>query len=341
MTHAQDPSHDPESKLSLGRLLFRVLLAVVIVGLLVGYSMCFQVSEGYKAVVTRFDKPIKTIHEAGLYRKWPWPIEQARLIDVRRRIHNTPYTATFTKDRRSVVLLTYVVWYVEDPLLFLQSVGNAEQGQEKLNGIVLHRKNFYLGRYNLSDLVSTDPDQIKTPEIEASILADVAKDGRERFGIRVEQVGVKRIAYDEENIRAVLGQMRAERVAEAKRYRAEGTKVAAQIRADAKVLREEKLRDAREEAGEILGRAAKERARIIREATSLDNDFYEFWRRLQAFKVILGKESMLIFNTEHPFFQMLRAMPEPPQGGPASETIRVPGSLPESASAPANVSEVR
>jgi cation transport ATPase len=43
-----------------------------------------------------------------------------------------------------------------------------------------------------------------------------------KFGIAVEQVGIKRIAYPEENIATVLPQMRAERRAEAGKLRAEG-----------------------------------------------------------------------------------------------------------------------
>ena len=42
-------------------------------------------------------------------------------VDMRHRFFNTPFTATFTKDRRNVILLSYVVWRVDDPLLFFQS----------------------------------------------------------------------------------------------------------------------------------------------------------------------------------------------------------------------------
>jgi len=317
MAHAQHPSQDQEvERLPLWRLLFRVILATIIVGLLVAYSMCFQVSEGYKAVVTQFGNPVRSVHEAGLYWKWPWPIEQARQIDVRRRLHNTPYTATFTRDRRNVVLLTYVAWYVEDPLLYLQSVGNREEAEKKLNGIVIHAKHQQMGQYELSALVSTNPDQIKTGQIERAMLSDVAKEAREKFGIHVEQVGIKRVAYPEENMTAVLQQMRAERNAEAIGLRAEGDREAEAIRATARVEREQILRAGREEAGKIRGEAESEAARIYDAAIRLDPDFFTFWMQLNALKTTLREKATLILRTDQSIFKILTDTPEPPDAPP-------------------------
>lgn len=316
---ANDPQqpHDSE-RASMGKFLFRVVLAVIIVGLLVGYSMSFQVSEGNNAVVTRFGQPRRPITEAGLFFKWPWPIEQAHQVDVRRRIHNTPFSATFTRDRKNVVLLTYVVWRTKDPLLFLQSVGTRETAEEKLSSMVVHKKNFYLSGYDLSALVSTNPEDIKTDEIEQKILADVAKDASEKFGIQVEQVGIKRIAYPEENMTAVLEQMKAERQAEAGRLRAEGEKAAGDIVNEALVRRQEILREGQEEVGKIRGRAASQAAQIAEEAIRWDPDFYQFWRSLQALEKTLGPEAMLILRTDQGPFGVLEDSPELLQVAPSA-----------------------
>jgi len=310
MAHDHHHHHHDSERVSTGKFLFRVVLAVIIVGLLVGYSMSFQVSEGSNAVVTRFGQPRRPITEAGLFFKWPWPIEQAHQVDVRRRIHNTPFSATFTRDRKNVVLLTYVVWRTEDPLLFLQSLGSRAEAEEKLDGMVVHKKNYYLSGYDLSALVSTNPEDIKTEEIEAKILADVAKDAWEKFGIRVEQVGIKRIAYPEENMTAVLEQMKAERQAEAGKLRAEGEKAANDIMSEAVVRRQEILREGKEEMGEIRGRAASQAAQISEEAIRWDPDFYQFWRSLQAIEKTLGPEAMLILRTDQGPFKMLEDLPE-------------------------------
>lgn len=311
-------------KFSVWKLLFRLVLATIIVGLLVAYGMSFQVSEGYNAVVTRFGNPVRAVHEAGLFWKWPWPIEQAHQIDMRRRLHNTPYTATLTRDRKNIILLSYVVWKVQDPLLFLQSLGVGEATKEKseaaegkLDGMVAAKKNFYFGRYDLTALVSTNPDDIKVDEIETAVLGDVAADATKKFGIQVEQVGIKRIAYPEENTEAVLNQMRAEREAVAGKLRAEGIKEAQQIQSDARVAAAETIKKGVEEAGRIRGEAKKQAAQIYAKAKDLDPEFYAYWRKLKALETILGQKSTVIMRTDQGPFDIFASPPKQNGNGPA------------------------
>ncbi len=293
-------------------MMIRLVLAVAVVGLVVAYSMYFQVSEGSKAVVTRFGDPVRALHQAGLAWKWPWPIERVHTIDIRRRLYNSPYTATLTRDQKNVILLTYAVWRVEDPQLFLQSLGTPEAAEQKLDGMVAASKNFHLGRYDLAALVSTIPGAIQTEQIEQAILDDVAPSALAKFGIAVEQVGIKRIAYPEENITTVLQQMRAERRAEAGKLRAEGEREAQQIRDEVLVKCEEIRRQGREESGKILGQSEKEAADIYAQAHRLDPEFYRFWRSLQAIKKTLGAKATVILRTDQGFFDVLSTPPHAP-----------------------------
>jgi membrane protease subunit HflC len=235
---------------------------------------------------------------------------------MRYRFFNTPFTSTLTKERRNVILLSYVVWHVQDPLLFFQSLGTPEAAEQKLDGMVTAGKNFHFGRYDLTAIVSTNTDDIQLDSIEQAILDDVRTPALEKFGIRVEQVGVKRIAYPEENISAVLGQMRSERNAEAKELRAQGSKEADRIRDEAMVKAEEIITEGRKKAGEILGVAEKEAAEIYAEAHRLDPDFYRFWRSMQVIKKTLGsKATVVLRNDQEPFNELFhtKAMsPQPP-----------------------------
>jgi membrane protease subunit HflC len=300
----------PTARLPAFALLIRLLIAAVVVGLLVFYSTFFQVVEGTGVVVTRFGDPVRSIEEAGLSWKWPWPVEQVHPIDVRRRLYNTPYTATLTRDQKNVILLTYVIWKVEDPLRFLQSLGTPEATEQKLDGMVAASKNFHLGKHDLSALVSTEPGQIETEQIERAILSDIRDPALNKFGIAIEQVGIKRIAYPEENIEAVLGRMRAERRAEAGRLRAVGDKEAQRIRDEALVRSEEIRREGREEAGKIVGRAEREAAEIYARAHRIDPQFYRFWRSLEAAKKTLGSKATIILRTDQGFFDVLSNPPE-------------------------------
>jgi membrane protease subunit HflC len=295
-------------------ILWQIVVATIVVGLIVAYGSTHQVSEGHSSVVTRFGEPVRVVNRPGLKWKWPWPIETVHVIDMRYRFFNTPFTATFTRDRRNVILLSYVVWHVQDPLLFFQSLGTPEAAEQKLDGMVTAGKNYHFGRYDLTAVVSINPDNIQLDSIEQAILDDVRKPALEKFGVQVEQVGVKRIAYPEENVSAVLAQMRSERNAEAQELRAQGTKKAQGIRDEAMVRAEEILTEGRERAGEILGAAEKEAAEIYAEAHRLDPDFYRFWRSMRVIEKTLGaKATVILRNDQEPFNELFQAQAVSPQ----------------------------
>jgi membrane protease subunit HflC len=295
-------------------LIVRWLIAVAIVLPLLTYAVYFPVREGTAVIVTRFGRPVRELLDPGPYFKFPWPVEQTHVLDTRRRLFNTPYTATFTRDKRNVILLTYIVWRVGDPLLFLQSVATLEGGERKLDGMVTAAKNVHLGRHDLSALVSTSPEDLRTEAIEAAILDDVRGPALEKFGIAIEKVGFKRVAFPEENLPAVLANMRAERRAEANRLRAEGEKEAQAIRDDTLVKTEEILREGREEAGRIRGQAEKDAAEVYARAHKLDPDFYRFWRSLEAVRKTLGARSTIILRADQGFFDVLQDPGRKPNG---------------------------
>ncbi|MEM9413129.1 MAG: protease modulator HflC [Planctomycetota bacterium] len=297
---------------------FNVVIGLILVTILIGYTCYLQVREGTATVVTRFGEPIRSITKPGPYFKLPWPIDDARVFDMRKRVFNTPYTATLTRDRRNVVLLTYVVWRIKDPRLFLQSVGDESAAATKIDGMVTAAKNTLMGRFDLSALVSTDENQIRTSEIESAIVSEVEEVASEKFGIKIEQVGFKRIAYEEANVTAVLAQMRAEREAEAKQLRAEGDKASRRIRDDAAVKSEEILREGRLGAGQIKGEAERAAAEIYAKAHRTDPEFYRYWRSLEALKRTLGQDATVVLRTDQGFFDLLTDTPESPRtDGPA------------------------
>ena len=310
----RDPTASASTPLGL---VTRCLFAILLVGLLVIHSSYFAVREGEAAIITRFGQPVREVIQPGPHFKWPWPIEQARPIDLRWRVFNTPYTATLTRDRKNVILLTYVAWRVEKPLLFLQSVGDLNAAERKLDGMVTAAKNIRVGDHDLSALLTVDPSELRADEIEQAILDDVKTQATEKFGVGVSQIGIKRIAYPEQNVTAVLAQMRAERKTAADRLRAEGEKQSRAIRDDALVKGEELLKTGREEAGRIRGQAEKQSAAIYAQVQQADPKFYRFWRSLQALKKTLGSQATVILRSDQGFFDVLTA---PPSTNADSET---------------------
>ena len=323
----------------LGSYILRIAIGVFLVALLLAYGMSFQVTEGTQTVVTRFDRPIRTVKEAGLYWKLPWPIEKAHSIDMRKRIFNTPHASMLTKEQYSIQLLTYVVWQVDDPLLYLESLSREETFREKskstdlnhalidsaqkaLEGVVVDSENRFVGNYSLSSLVSTNENEICAEAIEEDILREIKGSIRKDYGINVLQVGIKRMSVPETNMKTILDSMRAERVKLASELKAKGDKDADKIKKDADLRAEELQTAGRMEAGKIIGEAEQEATRIDAKANSFAPEFYSFWRSMQTLRNTLSGNATIVLRNDNEFFKML--FEEPNKGeAPASVTAPV------------------
>lgn len=290
----------------------RIATAATVVGLIAAYACYFQVAESTAVVVTRFGRPVRQISAAGPYWKWPWPIDQVHEIDTRSRMYEVRPTEMLTRDRKNVLLHSFIVWRVAEPLQFLQSAGTAAQAEERLDGMVIGSELFQLGTVDLTALVSTNSSEIHAAEVEQAVLADIQKAALEKFGVSIEHFGIKLIGFGEANIKSVMDQMRSERRAVAAQLRAEGEKEARRIRDEALVLAEQKRSEGRAEAGRIRGEAEQRAAEIYTHAEQLDVDFFRYWRQLDLWKRTLRDNATILLGTEDGPFKGLIT---PPGGG--------------------------
>lgn len=283
----------------------RIILAFLLFGLILFQTVILPLPEGFKSVITHFGKPERIVTEAGPYLKWPWPIDNAYTYDCRKRIYNTKFTQTLTRDKKSVILLSYIIWKIDNPLLFLQSVASINNAEDKLDGLVSSSKNNVLGEYDLSNLVSTEPEQLKIDEIESKILEAVKTKAKDNFGIEIETLGIKRLAYPENNVEAIFKQMRAERGQYAAKYRAEGRMEASMILSETEVEISKINAEATKKAAEIRGDADKEAAEIYANAHKKGREFYKYTRSLEAAEKMADKNSVLILRTDQAPFDAL------------------------------------
>ena len=70
----------------------RGIVGTLALAAIIFQSMAVVVGEGQAVLITRFGRPLRAATQAGLHWKLPWPIDQASLLDMRRRIYeNGPY----------------------------------------------------------------------------------------------------------------------------------------------------------------------------------------------------------------------------------------------------------
>ncbi len=283
----------------------RLVLAVSLLSLILVSMFSFTLDEGFQAVVSHLGEPVRVEKAAGLHFKWPWPVDKIYELDCRKKIYNTRFTQTLTKDKKSIILLTYIVWKIEDPLLFLQSVGDSSNAEDKIEGLVTSAKNNVLGNYELNNLVSTTKEDLKIDEIEKRVLEASGEKAKTSFGIEIVSLGIKRLAYPENNVLAVFNQMHAERGQYASKYRAEGRMQASIILSETDVEIAKINADAVRKSAEIKGDADRAAAEIYADAYRQGREFYKFNRSLEAVEAIVNNNAVFVLRSDQAPFNVL------------------------------------
>ena len=311
--HCHCHSHDPENKLSWKTYIFRIVFSLLIIAIVLAYGMSYQVSEYENVVVTRFDRPMEPVTtEAGLHFKLPWPIDQVRVVDMRKRIYETPLVSNQTKDDKTVMLKTYMMWRVCDALKFIRAFGgDVEAAEKNLESSVVGLKNPVLGDYPMSALISTNGSEVKIPEIEKRICDSVNEVLKEKdSGIEVLQIGIKRISLPETNMKDIVAKMRTNRGLEASKIAQKGRRDVEAITKQAEVDAQQIIAQGINEATKITQQADAEAMTITASVHQLDPEFYEFWKAMSTIQKTIGPRTTLILKHDSSVFSPIFQMPK-------------------------------
>jgi modulator of FtsH protease HflC len=277
--------------------------AAIVTVLLLCYLTFFSVRETEFVLVTQFGRPIRTVTEAGLNAKWPF--QTALYFDRRLRTYNPRPSEFLTRDKKNVVIENYVVWKIQDPDRFVQTVGDSIAAEMRLHDIIWSGLAAALGTHDLDALVGTAPEQIQTPGMLDDLTALTDRTALEQYGINVVDVRIKRLNLPEQNKQSVYARMRAERERIARQYRAEGEEQALSIRADADRQKEEILSVAYKEAETVKGQGDAESTRIYGQAYSKNPGFYKLLRTLESYKKVLDDKTTAILSSDSELLKVL------------------------------------
>src|SRR5271165_6282669 len=243
----------------------------VVATLILCYMTLFSVRETEFVLVTQFGRPIRTITEAGLNAKWPF--QTATYFDRRLRTYNPRPSEFLTRDKKNIVIENYVVWKIQDPDRFVQTVGDATAAEMRLHDIIWSGLSAALGTHDLDSIVGTEPGKVQTSSLLDDLTDLTDRAALEQYGINVVDVRIKRLNLPEQNKQSVYARMRAERERIARQYRAEGEEQAVGIRADADRQKAEILSSAYKEAEKVRGEGDAEATRIYGVAYSKNPRF--------------------------------------------------------------------
>lgn len=296
--------------MSRNKLLF--LGGMLVALLLIMLQVVFIVREGDAVVVTTFGKPVRSLSEAGLYGRGPWPVQRVYRFDQRIQSFEGPFEQVLTSDGKNVLVALYAGWRILEPISFLERVGSTEQAERNLEGLLRNYTSATLGRYSFSNLVNVNPDRIRFDQIETDILTALKSEAEDRFGIAVDFVGIRRIGLPESITERVFDRMRAERTELAERYRSEGESEALRIRAEADSQREQLLARAAADAKRIRAEGEAEAAASY--AVFAEHpELALFLRRLDVLESVMTNKTTVVLSSETEPFDLLRGAPVLPE----------------------------
>jgi membrane protease subunit HflC len=279
-----------------------IILPILVLAIIVGLSSVFVVDEREKALVLQFGRVAKVKDDPGLSFKIPLVQNVVRYDDRILSRDIDPLEVTPLDDRRLVVD-AFARYRIVDVERFRQAVGvgGIASAESRLDSILRSQTREILGTVSSNDILSTDRAALMLR------IRDAAIEEATELGIEIVDVRLKRTDLPRQNLDATFARMRAEREREAADEVARGKEAAQRIRAQADRTSVETVSEAEREAEITRGEADARRNAIFAEAFSRDQEFFEFYRSLNAYrKALKGENSSMVMSPDSDFFNYLR-----------------------------------
>jgi len=284
-----------------------LIFVILIAGVLALLLFSFQVRETESALVTTFGEPSDTITSPGWHRRWPAPIQNVYKFDSRNQLYEGLMEETTTKGGDTIVVSSYIVWKINDPLTFLESVGDVETVKDQLKSLLRDTQNSVIGEHYFSGFVNTDPAKIKFAEIEEQMLGRLNSQTMAEYGIEISLVGIRQIGVSEKVTSEVFARMKADRIHRTKEITAQGDAEAIRITTDAESKKQELLSIVEAHAKAIRGAGDAEAAEHYK-MLEADPKFAMFLRNIEALKEILKNETTIILSADSEPMKLLRGI---------------------------------
>ena len=285
----------------------KAIIAIVIVLIaIIGLSgSMFTVRENEYACTVRFSEIIDTTGEAGLHFKVPF-VDSIKYFSKATMLYDIPPSEVLTSDKQNMTVDCYILWKIEDPKKFYQTLGTPTVAEQRLDALTYNALKTVMGTLAQADIINMN-DGAERNDIYEGIAATVDELAA-TYGIGVEDVKIKRFDLPESNLNAVYSRMISERNQIAEKYTADGKYEASVIVNDVDKQVNIMVSNAEAEAAQLVAEGEAEYMRLLAEAyDSADKkDFYEFTLALDALKQSLnGSEKTVILDANSDLAKIL------------------------------------
>jgi len=278
-----------------------LLPAAALIILICIFSAFYTVAEDEYVCIVRFSNIVDTVSEPGLHFKIPF-VDSLKKFPKAIMLYDIPPSEVLTSDKKNMTVDSYVLWRIEDPLVFYQSLGTIGVAEERLNAITYNALKNSMGTLKQNSIINQESAESRNSlyEFITKNVADIS----DTYGIEVVDVRIKRLDLPADNEQAVYNRMISDRNQIAAQYTADGEYEASIIRNNVDKQVNITISNAQAKAAELEAEGESEYMRLLAAAfdTPEKKEFYEFIKALEALKaslngtnktIILGKDSEL------------------------------------------------
>ncbi len=285
----------------------RAVLGVVIAAaalITLNASVVIAEQNEYK-LVRQFGKVNRVIEEPGIYLKIPF-IQSVDSLPKETLLYDMVPSDVITKDKKTMICDSYVLWKIADPLKFAQTLNSSlTNGESRINTTVYNATKNVISSMNQDEVISG-----RSGLLAENVMAGIG-DNMSQYGIELLSFETKQLDLPNDNKEAVYERMISERENIAATYRAEGDSEAKVIRNTTDKEIAISLSDAEKQAEILIAEGEAEYMKILSAAYENEDrtEFYSFVRSLDALKASMtGEDKTIILSADSPIAEIFHGV---------------------------------
>lgn len=257
----------------------------------------FTVHQTEQAIVLRFGNPVRVETSPGLKFKVPM-IETVLFYDNRILPLDPPVLQLPLADQKRINVDAFARFRIVEPLELYKTVRDENGLRNRFGDILDAQVRNQVAKSQLTDLLGD------RRVLVMDAITQAVREQAPTYGIEVIDVRIGRTDLPTETSQSVFDRMRSEREAQARKLRSEGQELKDRIEGEANRDKAIILAEAERKAQGLRGEGDAERNRILGKAYGRDQEFFRFYRTLQAYRESIGDGgSTLVLSPNSEFFR--------------------------------------
>ena len=254
-------------------------------------------------MVRQFGEVVRIIDKPGLSYKVPF-IQSVTSLPKYQMTYDVKEAEINTKDKKRIIIDNYAVWKIVDPKLMISNARTTTNAESRMEEFIYSTVRSELGRLNYDEIINDEKSSRGSLNDQITERVNELLD-KDKYGITVVDVRMKRTDLPEENEQSVYTRMISERESKAQEYLSRGDAEKNKIIAETDKTVQELLATAKADAETIRSEGEAEAAQIYNQSYAKSAEFYSLFRTLESYKKTINGETVLVLPSDSPYIRYL------------------------------------